>query len=27
VFYTDDPWRRSNQRLSRKVIERFLPFW
>lgn len=27
VFYTDDPWRRSNQRLSREVIERFLPFW
>jgi hypothetical protein len=27
VFYTDDPWRRSNQRLTRAVIRRFLPLW
>lgn len=25
VFYTDDPWRRSNQRLTRAIIESFLP--
>ncbi|NMJ41022.1 hypothetical protein GWK16_07210 [Roseomonas sp. JC162] len=27
VFYTDDPWARSNQRLTRAIIEGFLPFW
>lgn len=27
VFFTEDPWRRSNQRLTRKIIEGFLPFW
>ena len=27
VFYTDDPWARSNQRLTRTIIKGFLPFW
>ncbi|MBR0681123.1 hypothetical protein GXW74_11545 [Roseomonas eburnea] len=27
VFYTDDPWHRSNQRLTRAILNRFVPFW
>jgi hypothetical protein len=27
VFYTDDPWSRSNQRLTRAILKRFVPFW
>lgn len=27
VFYTEDPWRRSNQRLTRAIITRFVPPW
>lgn len=27
VFYTEDPWRRSNQRLTRAIIRRFVPLW
>jgi len=27
VFYTEDPWRRSNQRLTKVILRRFVPLW
>lgn len=27
VFHTEDPWLRSNQRLTRAILEWFVPFW